>query len=80
MGAGDQYVEVRVTYVLPEGTDELTWDVRCRTAGNDSFRLYDMDSVELAEPVLNCPGLRAVEQLLERWLSAAGVQLSLPFS
>lgn len=80
MGAEDQYVEVRVTYVLPEGTDELTWDVRVRTRGNDTFRLYDMDELNLADPVLNCPGLRPVEQLLERWLSSSGVQLSLPFS
>ena len=80
MGEKDQLLEVRVAYVIPEGTDELVWDVRVRTSLGQKFRLVDMDMIHLADPVLSCPALRPVEQVMERWLTGAGVQLSLPFS
>lgn len=79
MGAGDVYLEVRLTYVMPESSSELAWDVRVRSQDGTTFRLFAMDEVDLAEPQGASPGLRAVEEVLEKWLNSCGVQLELPF-
>lgn len=79
MGAGDVFLEVRLTYVMPEGSSDLTWDVRVRSADGTTFRLFALDEVDLAEPQGASPGLAAVEEVLERWLRSCGVQLELPF-
>jgi hypothetical protein len=80
MGRHDQYVEVVVSYTLPEAESEITWDVRIRTNTAGAWRLYVMDTNDIAEVIHAVPGLRAVESILERWLEGVGVQMELPFA
>ena len=77
MGRGDQHLEVAVSYLLSEGESELVWDVRIRSGNGTTWRLVEVDSLDLAMPLCDVPGLALTCGLLERWLSGVGFQLSL---
>ena len=79
MGEMDQHLEVAVSYLLPEASSCMTWDVRIRPLSTTKWRLVDMDEVDLADPLERVPGLFLVETCLERWLQGVGTQLKLPF-
>lgn len=79
MGRYDQTFEVSVCFVLPEATSEVTWDVRYRLSPSAKFRLWEVDSTDIADPLTFTPALGGIEHLVEKWLKGVGCQLELPF-